>query len=93
MVDYYSILSKAVNVIPSRASSEKSRAAIYRRALHTLNSQMRLLKPSLTETQIKDEVRRLLSAIEKLEAQIPPGMADFRLGPMGWPGEAARESL
>lgn len=77
MIDYYSILSKAINISPDRAPSERLRTAVYRRAVKTLNGQMRLLKPSISEARIKDEMHCLLRAIERLEGEAPAPLGGF----------------
>ena len=71
MVDYYSILLKAVNVSIHTTTSSKNRNAIYQRSLSALIRQLRQLEAVVPEEQIRSEFLRLAEAIEKVERQFP----------------------
>ena len=79
MVDYYSILSKAVNNSPSIPTTSKMRLAIYHRAAKALRNQMNSFRPPPSEAFVRNEIRQLASAIEKIEEQLPEPLKNFNV--------------
>jgi len=68
MVDYYSILSRAVSAPAARDA--RRRRGIYDRARQTLVSQMRARRPPATNAQIRDELMELEAAIAQVETEL-----------------------
>jgi lipoprotein-anchoring transpeptidase ErfK/SrfK len=68
MVDYYSILWRAVSAPAARDA--RRRRGIYDRARQTLVSQMRARRPPATNEQIRDELMELEAAIAQVEAEL-----------------------
>ena len=67
MVDYYAILSRAIDT--SEASDRGWRRNLYDRARHTLTSEMRARRPQPGRAEIAREVAALEAAIKRIEAE------------------------
>jgi lipoprotein-anchoring transpeptidase ErfK/SrfK len=67
MVDYYAILSRAIDA--AQASDRGWRRNLYDRARRTLTSEMRTRSPQATEAEIARELAALEAAIKRIEAE------------------------
>ena len=67
MVDYASILFKAVTVSPGKPLPRESRATVYRKSLWTLDNQYRRLNPRASEADIARELRQFAQAVKAVE--------------------------
>ena len=65
MADYYPLISKAV----SSSSSAQDRRRLYERGRSTLMTELRAVKPPLSETTIAKERLAFEEAIRKVEAE------------------------
>ena len=65
MVDYYSVIARAVSRLPSK--TDESRHAIYERARTTLRETLRNYDPLLSDTELAVERSSLEVAIEQVE--------------------------
>jgi lipoprotein-anchoring transpeptidase ErfK/SrfK len=74
MVDYYAILSRAIDT--SEASDRSWRRNLYDRARRTLASEMRARRPQPTQAEIARELLALEAAIKRIEAERAPESAD-----------------
>lgn len=67
MVDYYAILSRAVDTF--EASDSAWRHNLYDRARRTLTSEMRARRPEPTQAEIARELAALEAAVKRIEAE------------------------
>jgi hypothetical protein len=67
MVDYYAILSRAIDA--SEASDRSWRGNLYDRGRRTLASEMRARRPQPTQAEIARELAALEAAIKRIEAE------------------------
>jgi hypothetical protein len=67
MVDYASILFKAVRVSSGKPLSRESRATVYRRSLRMLDNQYRRFNPKASEADIAQELRQFAQAVKAVE--------------------------
>ena len=67
MVDYYAILSRAIDA--AEASDRGLRHNLYDRARRTLTSEMRARRPQATQAEIARESAALEAAIKRIEAE------------------------
>ncbi|MGA8692575.1 MAG: L,D-transpeptidase [Xanthobacteraceae bacterium] len=67
MVDYYAILSRAIDA--SEASDRSWRGNLYDRGRRTLASEMRARRPQPTQAEIARELAELEAAIKRIEAE------------------------
>jgi lipoprotein-anchoring transpeptidase ErfK/SrfK len=79
MVDYYAILSRAIDT--SEASDRSWRHNLYDRARRTLASEMRARRPQPTQAEVARELAALEAAVKRIEAERAPESAadDFAL--------------
>ena len=69
MVDYVSILNKAVHVSGTRPLSRLSRAALYRNSLRALDAQYRRIHPGASTNDVEQELRRFAQAVRVVESR------------------------
>jgi hypothetical protein len=74
MVDYYAILSRAIDT--SEASDGSWRHNLYDRARCTLASEMRARRPKPTQAEMARELAALEAAVKRIEAERAPESAD-----------------
>jgi lipoprotein-anchoring transpeptidase ErfK/SrfK len=67
MVDYYTILSRAVAT--SEAKDDRWRRALYERARRTLVKQMSARRPPVSRAEIADEIAALEAAVNRIESE------------------------
>ena len=90
MVDYYAILSRAVDT--AEASDGGWRRNLYDRARHTLTSQMRARRPPPGQAEIERELAALEAAIKRIEAERTRS-ASAENGPTALPAEPDQSPL
>src|SRR5262249_7382194 len=73
MVDYYSILTRAVASL--NPNTGEQRRALYDRARQTLADRLRAVDPSLSHTDLSTESAALEAAIERIESHIAGDLA------------------
>jgi hypothetical protein len=69
MVDYVSILNKAVHVSGGRPLSRLSRAAVYRNSLRALDTQFRRIHPGASTEEVERELRQFALAVRAVESE------------------------
>ena len=79
MADYYQLISRAVNGLPT--NSPEARDAIYERARAALSKQLRSLQPPIAETDIQRESKSLEEAIARTELDAASASLNFVLNP------------
>jgi len=90
MVDYYAILSRAIDA--SEASDRNWRRNLYDRARHTLTSEMRARHPQPTQAEIARELAALEAAIKRIETESAPS-AHAENDPTALPAEPDQSPL
>eukprot|EP01037_Dinobryon_pediforme_P013410 gene13410-13524_t len=83
MADYYQLISRAVNGLPT--NSPEARDAIYERARAALSKQLRSLQPPIAETDIQRESKSLEEAIARTELDAASASLNFALNPAPQP--------
>src|SRR5689334_5047203 len=68
MVDYYSILTRAVASLNPNTSEQ--RRGLYERARKTLADKLRTVDPTLTQTDLRTESAALEAAIQRIEREL-----------------------
>ena len=79
MVDYYSLLVRAVSTL--RPNTKDQRQALYDRARTTLVEKLRTTDPTLAHTDLKAERAALEAAIQRVESEAPHRVAPPRPNP------------
>jgi hypothetical protein len=69
MIDYYAILSRAIDA--SAAKDAAWRRNLYDRARRTLASEMRARRPPPSRAEMAHELAALEAAVERIEAESP----------------------
>ncbi len=90
MVDYYAILSRAIDT--AEASDRRWRRNLYERARRTLTSEMRARRPQPIQAEITRELAALEAAIKRIEAERAHSEG-VETDPMAWPAEPAQSPL
>jgi hypothetical protein len=67
MVDYVTILNRAVHVSGSRPLSRESRATVYRKSLRALDAQYRRINPGASTDEVERELRKFAQAVRTVE--------------------------
>src|SRR5437870_585707 len=84
MVDYYSILTRAVASLNPNTSEQ--RRALYDRARKTLVDKIGTVDPSVSQTDLRTESAALEAAIQRIERDLAPRPAPPR------PADATRRA-
>jgi lipoprotein-anchoring transpeptidase ErfK/SrfK len=79
MVDYYSLLVRAVSTL--RPNTKDQRQALYDRARTTLVEKLRTTDPTLAHTDLKAERAALEAAIQRVETEVAHRVAPPRPNP------------
>ncbi len=66
MIDYYSLVAKAVTNLQSR----QARRAVYERGRNALTAELKAVRPSLRQSIITQEMLIFEEAIRKVEAEM-----------------------
>ncbi len=67
MVDYSTILFKAVKASSGRPLPRESRLTVYRRSMRTIDKQFRRFNPGASEADVNQELRQFAQAVQAVE--------------------------